>query len=614
MVVPVAVATNVGWLPILSLSSACGLLLLALAFSAARMEATWASRADALFWAGLLALFVPSATRLIGARASRYERIVIVALFGLGLYAVKWLQSPVSFTFHDEFIHWRTALDILQTGQLFNQNPVLPISALFPGLEIITTALSGLSGLSIFAAGVLVLAAARVVLVLGLYLLYEQIGGSARLAGLATLLYMVNPKLIYFDAQFSYESLALPLGILVLYVIARRMAASGMSRRGLTLAALLAVGAMTVTHHLTTYAFAVFLALWALMVALVERRDAKRAQVGPSGMAIFMIVVSAVWLVYVAAMVVSYIAPHVYGAMHEVIKMIQGELAPRVLFRDQTGEVEPLWERVASLLATLLILLALPWGLYSVWRYFRTNATALTLALVTLVYPATLALRFTTAGGEASDRAAGTLFVAIAFVLAAAIIHALNLPVARKFWVPAMLALVTVVFVGEIIVGAGPRWARLPGPYLVGADARSVEPEGISAATWARSYLGTGNRIATDRINSLLMITYGEQRTVNHAQDNLDISPLFVAPGYGPAQRAIVEQGKVRYVVVDRRLSTALPRLGIYYEAPEANALNHTTPIDPAALAKFDRLTDINRLFDSGDIVIYEIGIGAHEP
>src|SRR5437763_1918086 len=70
-----SLATSWGWLPALSLLSAFGLLLVALANNGARAGAAWS---DVLFWAGLLLLFVPAAVRLIAPEAERPERIGLV--------------------------------------------------------------------------------------------------------------------------------------------------------------------------------------------------------------------------------------------------------------------------------------------------------------------------------------------------------------------------------------------------------------------------------------------------------------------------------------------------------------------------------------------------------
>src|SRR5207248_1167380 len=123
-------------------------------------------------------------------------------------------------------------------------------------------------------------------------------------------------------------------------------------------------------------------------------------------------------------------------------------------------------------------------------------------------------------------------------------------------------------------------------PYLVSADDRSIGPEGISAAGWSRTELGAGNRIAADRINRLLMATYGRQRPVTPLADGLDVSPVYFDPRLTPFDVSLLRRGRVRYVVVDRRLATALPAVGIYIDAAEKGALAHRSPIPAAAVSK----------------------------
>ena len=105
------------------------------------------------------------------------------------------------------------------------------------------------------------------ILVLALFLFSERVSGSARVAGIATLLYMANPNFIFWSAQFSYESMALPLAVLVIYAATRRTEAIRADRHfGFTLTALLSIGAVVITHHLTSYLLVTFLVLWALIV------------------------------------------------------------------------------------------------------------------------------------------------------------------------------------------------------------------------------------------------------------------------------------------------------------------------------------------------------------
>ena len=173
--------------------------------------------APMVLWAGLLLIFVPNALRLLGRGATRNERIGCVLLVGIGLYLVKVAASPLMFTFFDEFLHMRTAEDIVQTGRLFTPNSLLAVSPIYPGMESATSALSLLGGLTTFQAGIILLAVSRLTLALGLFLLYEAITGSGRIAGLASLVYMANPSFVFFSAQYGYETFALPFAVLPLY-------------------------------------------------------------------------------------------------------------------------------------------------------------------------------------------------------------------------------------------------------------------------------------------------------------------------------------------------------------------------------------------------------------
>ncbi|HEY8601583.1 MAG TPA: hypothetical protein VIL85_24360 [Thermomicrobiales bacterium] len=599
-----------GWAPLISLSSACSMVLIAVAYNGGRAGAYWT---DLPLWLGLATLFIPIAARLLSTGATRQERLGLVVLFGIGLFLVKAFQYPLYFSYHDEFIHWRTANDILDSGALFTPNSLIPVSPLFPGLEIATGALAAISGLSLFAAGSMVLGTARLILTLALYLFYERIGGSSRVAGLAALLYLSNPKLIFFDAQFSYESLALPFALLALFALTRRRA-SAPGWFGLTLVAFVGLGGTIVTHHLTSYALLALLLLWGAILAILRVRGAGRHEENPSWVAIVGGVAALAWLIFVANLVIGYLAPHAVGSAAEFIRLLRGESASRTLFRDPTGQVTPLWERVTALLSTAVILLGLGPGLWMLWRRYRRHGLALTLALATLAYPASLGLRLTEAGGEISARAAVTLFLGVSFVLALAVVRLVSIRPANLALGAFGVALLTITFLGNVIVGSGPIWARIPGPYVVGGDSRSVEPQGLASADWALTLLGPNNRFAADRTNRLLLGAQGEQHPVTHLNDQVDVSPLYTSGGFGPIQAAILRQGNIKYLLLDRRLSTALPRNGIYFEANEVDANAHTAPLNANALAKFDRLLDINLVYDSGAIQIYQLGGNVREP
>ena len=44
-----------------------------------------------------------------------------------------------------------------------------------------------------------------------LFVLFTRVSGSARLAGIAVMIYAGNSNFLFWGAQYSYESLSLPL-------------------------------------------------------------------------------------------------------------------------------------------------------------------------------------------------------------------------------------------------------------------------------------------------------------------------------------------------------------------------------------------------------------------
>ena len=149
---------------------------------------------------------------------------------------------------------------------------------------------------------------------------------------------------------------------------------------------------------------------------------------------------------------------------------------------------------------------------------------------------------------------------------------------------------------------------------MVIADNRSLEPEGIQAALWARSYLEPNSRIGADRINRLLMGTYGEHRVVTSIADRIDLSSVFLSSRLGPDELSLLRQSQTDYLVVDLRLARSLPLLGFYYEQGETGAFQRTTPVDVKSLTKFSTMPRVNKVFDGGNIVIYDVGGLLNEP
>jgi hypothetical protein len=119
------------------------------------------------------------------------------------------------------------------------------------------------------------------------------------------------------------------------------------------------------------------------------------------------------------------------------------------------------------------------------------------------------------------------------------------------------------------------------------------------AATWAHSFLGPHNRIGADRTNEMLMTTYGDQDVSTDLAGGVDVNRVLFAPSLNRVSAGLLQKGRLQYLVVDRRL-TSVPHVE-YADYPQV-------AVAPA-LAKFDHIKGVARVFDSGAIQIYDVGV-----
>jgi hypothetical protein len=583
-------------MPLLAVAS-LGVLVVAISFAVARAEG---AAAPELFWGGLLMLVAPVSYRLFGGEAGYTERLGLVLALGLGLYAVKVMYSPSGFTLHDELGQVRSTEEVLRTGKLYATNPIVETYGYFPGIQVAAAALASISGMSIFAAGTVLIGVMRVVVMIGIFAFLARVTRSERVAGIGAIIYAANPNFLYFDSQFSYESLAVPLAAVCLLTTAMADRPGRGRGAAVGLAIVLAAG-VVVTHHMTSYALLGALTIWATAAAFRRRPWAPVAIVAAATAAM-----TGAWLLVAGGAVWTELWPVLRGAGEGFWQIVSGSSQAKAPFTAAKGHTDPTYIRALGVASVVCLLGALPWGIWATWRERARHPALIMLGLVALAYPASLALRLSLAGTETSNRASEFLFLGLGAVIGLAYLRWLREPIdggprGRSIRL-ALTGLLCVTVLGGITVGTSST-ALMPGPYRVAADSRSITPENVAAARWARTHLPFDSRLLTDSSNKALMAAYGLQDPQGGSSLGRQVAAIFSARELGPGVMRMIAYDHLEYLVIDTRLASELPRSGHYFDSGESKS-----PVEPLrleALQKFSHTRQIDKIYSSGDIRIY---------
>jgi hypothetical protein len=369
----------------------------------------------------------------------------------------------------------------------------------------------------------------------------------------------------------------------------------------------LLIGALILTHHITSYAVAVAIVLWAVLTLITRFRspEARRLAV----LAVFTVAATGAYAIYAYSATKSDIGGSLTSSIHGLYQVIIGAAGRKAPFSAAHGYSDPPLERVMGLVAVALLILSLPFGLYATWRRRRQGTGVVLLGIAALMYPVTLALRLTASGTETSNRTSEFVFIGLGAVLALAFVISAVRWVDDRRVLALLVSLLAciyagVVFVGGITVGT-PSYDTLPAGYMVAADLRSVDAEGVAAARWAGRWLPDRAHFLADETDGELWTAHTGLRPQSGSANGVAVGQLFLAPAIGTLERRLIATEKLAFLVVDKRDSTALPRSGHYFDS--GNPLTvYRQPLSLGALTKFDNDTCINRIFSSGNIVVYD--------
>lgn len=592
----------------------------------------------ALFLLGLLVIFTPCAWRLTSANTTRTERIWVSLVLGAGLLASYIIRSPLILDGFDELAHGATLMRLLDGRSPFPTNTVLPVSPYFPGLELVTIATKWLTGLPLLLDQQIVLMAARIVLVLCVFLIVERACRSSRAGGVGVLAFAASPQFYSFDAQYAYETVALAFAVAVVYLLFVSIDASRPRKGGLFALALVCIGAMVVTHHLTAWLTIGFLAVWAVGLRLTvdhlarplpdhvqpplfvggrlpfqargllqhgqpTRRTDQARIVGLAAMV--GLVIGGAWVAFVGHVLIGYVGP-ILGAAVGAVSSAVGHLhGNRQLFQNAAGGGSPGWEIALMLAAAVCWCLILLTSLYSViWkRSVRGGRLRYLPAVIAAAYPLALLASISSASAQVGGRATTFIFFGVAVVVGGWLARRLSMD-RRSVEQIGTIAVAAVCFLGSTLYGGGPLSSYVPGPYILGADARSVGSPSLALAQWVATYLPMGSHVAVDRDNGALLNDIGHVDPVTAIGGLVNPAPLFFDTKLSPFDISLVRRADIRYIVIDTRLAEGAPLYGSYIAPGESRK---PTRLTLAELDKFNSIPGIRRIYDNGPIQVYDL-------
>jgi hypothetical protein len=605
----------------------------AVANSYAIAQTTLTSTSEfAWFWTGMFLIELPLAGLIARRATAPTMRTALLIFYGLVSYVPKLLRNPTSPVYHDEFANWRATYEILNTGKLFQLNPLTPILARYPGLHAATAALVHATGLTIWQAATLLLILCHVALVLGIAALAQALGFNNRVASLIAILYSLNSSFLYFDTQYAYESMGITLAVwaLVAYVRAIRSGPGSGQAAWSVLTVVLSAGTV-ITHHLSAATLVLIMALVSLAVSipwLARREGWVRAAVMAWILTLVTSLIAGAWFLFVAPATWSYLSPFLGQGLSELMQDIRGSGTTRQLFG---ASLSPWWEQKSGYLVPVLAAGLAVGGLLLIRARIKDGrlprghgrAVVSAFAFLGLVYLPSTVLTLTPGAAEGARRSWAFTWIGLSILAAPAAVWLLD-------WVgrithrwrrislrSVLVAVLAIALVGGTAAGLDDYY-RFPGPFAYGSDARSVTSELLAASEWFSARFGRGNNIVTDRYTGLIFASFGAQNTA-YVSSKFPVYNLYLAEPGAPIESSLlakITSSNITYLIVDRRMAYELPQLGIYFTTTEPflPQLPGGKPIFYGRLDKFNTMQWLVKVFQSDNYSIYRINLPTPAP
>jgi hypothetical protein len=160
------------------------------------------------------------------------------------------------------------------------------------------------------------------------------------------------------------------------------------------------------------------------------------------------------------------------------------------------------------------------------------------------------------------------------------------------------------LFCGGVIAGWPPH-ARLERPFLLNVGETVMYPQGVHAAAWMQALVGQNKRIATDYGNARTMLVYGNQFPLSG--EARGVRTMLNARALSSGVMEILTSNQVEYVLIDRRLVRDDALIGRYFSVVDPSKTPEELYFESDVYDKFDSAPSVDRVFDSGDIYIFDV-------
>lgn len=547
---------------------------------------------DIIFWIGILLSGI-STYIIISSDHKIGVKLCFLFLFGFVLYIPHTLSSPNHFHVYDELIHYQTTSMVYETGNVDMNLISFIISKYYPSLEILTVFFKNITGDSVFTSGLILIGIIHSSIVIFLYLFFRNIC-SEKIASIGAFAYFFNSSYTHFDTYFSYESIGLPLLIICLFAISNNTNTIKMA----FIQIVLIIG-LVVTHHFSSYMLLLFMVIL-LIIKTVNRADVKayrkiRTLTFLTGTLIFS------WILYIATVVLTYYHGIFGNAVTGILKLSLFEERVSELLSNQFLDI-PFYELfIRRFVYTPLILILVFTGIYYLYSKKKLfNEYVLTLTIFSGLFFVSL-LGALTAAFEVG-RFATYGFIGIAFLIGVSI-EGIQKIRPLKIIVPVIIML---LFIGGISVGISSPYR---GSYSdnIRFGQPTITMDVVSSADWSEKYMGRYNRVISDMVTGSVFDHYGYQRVILFSAWN-----VFFPSDINSEVLKHLNFYAIDYLAVDNRVTKYISELRYYFDRRELYVENHpeygrTEPIPIGSIKKFDNSTIFLKIYDNGNIGIYNI-------